>query len=143
MHHCVDKWNCSQFPRLRVMNTTFLHIRTISEESLRGVSFHIYPFRLAVNAGVHECKQLSVHRNATRLPKRMAWCSLIFCVQSEYKRAKPIATATVCYGSVVTPDSASSDQVRKTMIVQKVQHLYTHKHMSTTYRSESIRQSHV
>ena len=29
----------------------------------------------------------------------------------------------------MTPDSASSDQVRKTMIVQKVQHLYTHMHM--------------
>ena len=36
----------------------FHQIRTIFEESLRGVSFHEYPFRLAVNAGTNEDKPL-------------------------------------------------------------------------------------
>ena len=57
-----------------------------------------------------------------------------------------------CVACVMTPDSARSDQVRETMILQKVQHLYTHVHNIIIYikRSDShmlqsvkVRQSHV
>ena len=82
-YHCVDKMELLSVPQVESDEYyhEFLCIRTIFEESLKGVSFHEYPFRLAVNAGVHECKPLcSPQCEATTKTYGLVFTHLIFFV---------------------------------------------------------------